>query len=432
MILLAGLFFLLCALLYNEWAIAAAVNLARNALNRPWTTMPAFADVRRMEIVFAGLGIVFTGSALLIGTSASLDRLFRRTSLATLTLAFLTLFVPLATLELTLRPFTERLGKKTSLFVRDAELGWKLRANTTQDWGDIAVTTNGRGMRGPEIPYEKKPGTTRILYLGDSVTFGYMVERWQDTFPHRIEELLEASGGGNVETINSGVGGYSCWQELAFLRNEGILYRPDIVVVGFVLNDVTEKFTLVRYGGYEESRQLRDSYYSRLDVVLARSAFAYRVRKFARTWKARRVLGDNPKLAAIKKEIFDVQLLWRDPEAEHIQGAWTITLESLQGIVDFCRKRDIPLLLVIHPFTDQFTAPEETSAPQKRLARYTQDRGIRTVDLLPILHRHLDEANQFPSALYLDHDHLSVEGHTVVARILADSLRVMLDGRGGE
>jgi lysophospholipase L1-like esterase len=368
----------------------------------------------------------------MIGTSAALDRLFRRTSIATLTLAFLTLFVPLTTLELALRPFTKKLGKETSLFVRDAELGWKLKANATQEWGGVTVTTNGRGMRGPEIPYEKAAGTTRILYLGDSVSFGYMVKRWQDTFPHRIEELLETPSGAIVETISSGVGGYSCWQQLAFLRDEGLRYDPDVVVIDFVLNDVTEKFTLVRYGGYEESRQLRESYYSRLDVLLARSALVFQVRNLTREWKAKRVLGSDPYLGAIKKEIFDVKSLWQQPEATHIVAAWEITLESLQGIFDICREQDIKVLLVIHPFTDQFTTPEESSAPQQRLGSFAREQGIPTIDLLPILHRHLDGTNQFPDVLFLDHDHLSVEGHKVVARILADSLRTMIDHHSGE
>src|SRR4051794_26480600 len=40
---------------------------------------------------------------------------------------------------------------------------------------NVDVTINSRGLREAEIPYEKAPGTYRILALGDSLTFGWGV-----------------------------------------------------------------------------------------------------------------------------------------------------------------------------------------------------------------------------------------------------------------
>ena len=36
---------------------------------------------------------------------------------------------------------------------------------------------------------------------------------------------------------------------LAWLERAGWSYEPDLIVVGFVLNDLTELLSLVRYGG---------------------------------------------------------------------------------------------------------------------------------------------------------------------------------------
>jgi hypothetical protein len=427
MLLAAGIYFLVCALLYNTWLIAAAVEFVRTTLNRPWTTMPDPTDVRRMEMVYLAIGAVLTGTGLLIGARTGLDRAFRRGWVATIVLSFLAFLVPVATLEVALRPLTPELGKVTSLFTRDAELEWKMRPNATQSWGGIQVTTNSLGFRGPEPASQPPPGTVRILHLGDSVAFGFMVKRWQDTFPFVVDSLLE-SDGMNVETLNTGVGGYSPWQELVVLRRQVEGFSPDVAVLNFVLNDVTEKFTLVRYGGLEESRQLRDSYYSRLDVILGRSALAYQVRNLTREWKAKRVLGGDPHLGAIEREVFSVDMLIHHPEKNHIQAAWRITLTNVQSIFDYCQARGIPLLLVIHPFRMQFDAPGEMDLPQRKLTTYARAHGVHTVDLLPILNRHLDETDEFPAAIYVDHDHYSVEGHRVVAGVVADSLRTLLDG----
>lgn len=432
LILLTGAFFLACALLYNPWTISLAVDGIRKALNRPWTRVPDTASVLRMELVYFALGAVALGAGLLIGARPRLDRFFRRPAAATLVLACLAFAVPAATLEVALRPYTPTTGKTTSLFVKDRALGWRLRPSATQPWGGVTVTVNARGLRGPELAYEKTPGTFRVLYLGDSVTFGYMVERWQDTFPFVTDSLLSATAGSRVETINTAVDGYSPWQEFEVLRGEGIRYDPDVVVVNFVLNDVTEKFTLVRYGGLEESRQLRESYYSRLDAILSGSALAYQVKNFAREWKAKRVLGSDPQLGAIRRQAFDVDALMRNPDADYIQGAWSITLGNMQKIFDFCGERGIPVLLAVYPFRVQLDSPDELSAPQRRLCAYARERGIRTVDFLPVLRAHLDATGRSPDSLFLDDDHLSVAGHRVIASALADSLAVVVGGRRGE
>ena len=43
-----------------------------------------------------------------------------------------------------------------------------------------------------------------------------------------------------AEVINTGVAGNSTAEELIFLEQEGIKYRPDVVVLGFFGNDLHE------------------------------------------------------------------------------------------------------------------------------------------------------------------------------------------------
>jgi len=43
--------------------------------------------------------------------------------------------------------------------------------------------------------------------------------------------------GYEAEVINAGVSGFITAEKLVFLENEGIKYKPDVVVLGFFAND---------------------------------------------------------------------------------------------------------------------------------------------------------------------------------------------------
>ncbi len=79
--------------------------------------------------------------------------------------------------EVLLRAFTlptylqEPFPKKAYL-VRDPVAGWMNRAN----FQHRRFRINGLGFRGPEIREPRDPGTQRIVYLGDSGTFGGWAE----------------------------------------------------------------------------------------------------------------------------------------------------------------------------------------------------------------------------------------------------------------
>src|SRR5262245_55257260 len=74
-------------------------------------------------------------------------------------------------------------------------LGWVLLKNFKGGvLFDKPTTVNSRGYRGKEYPYERTPGKTRVLLLGDSITFGLLVGD-DETFASRLDR-------GNLEVIN--------------------------------------------------------------------------------------------------------------------------------------------------------------------------------------------------------------------------------------
>jgi hypothetical protein len=244
---------------------------------------------------------------------------------------------------------------------------------------------NGKGLRGPELDYPRPEGVLRVLYLGDSVTFGYCIADPLETYPYLAGPLLETSLGRPVETINAGIGGYSPWQEFLYLEREGIRYHPNLVLVGFVLNDLTEKIQLARFGGSGEGFQLEHTFKSRFDRWTDRVALLH----FGTRLYARLRFGSDIQRKAAEIEWMNDKTLVDQPERPEYGRAWNDTLESLGSLFEFCKQRHLPAALVIFPYRFQYDDPEKYAGPQERLLRFASERGIPALDLMPgLIRRH--------------------------------------------
>lgn len=129
------------------------------------------------------------------------------------------------------------------VFEWDSERFWKLVPNVVMPddaWPLFGRISNGRGLREDhDVPFEKPAGETRILFVGDSWTFGYLVAH-DETFPYLVEEELRRRlPDRGIECLNAGVPGYSLFQGWRFLETEGFDYDPDLVVVCFGWNAAT-------------------------------------------------------------------------------------------------------------------------------------------------------------------------------------------------
>lgn len=151
-------------------------------------------------------------------------------------------FIFVAIGELSLRTNSKfRLKKKHVEWVRsmmayDELLGWRLVPNS-RAWSEspeykVQYIINSKGLRDKEYSYNKEPGKLRIIYLGDSITFGWGVDA-----NSRFTEILERRFT-NVEIINMGVPGYGIDQDLLFLNQEGVKYLPDLVLIYVIPDDL--------------------------------------------------------------------------------------------------------------------------------------------------------------------------------------------------
>jgi lysophospholipase L1-like esterase len=100
---------------------------------------------------------------------------------------------------------------------------------------DYLGASNSLGFRDREHAVAKPAGVYRIVVLGDSIAAGLHVERNEDVFPPILERLL-VQDGLRAEVINLAVSGYNTQQEVEMLREKGLQYHPDLVVVAYTMS----------------------------------------------------------------------------------------------------------------------------------------------------------------------------------------------------
>ena len=128
------------------------------------------------------------------------------------------------------------------LAVSASWLGWTQKPNLDvksripgRDWV-VRFRTNPDGITPAEARHRRQPRTRRVMIFGDSTVLGRSVPR-DRTVTQQLERLL-SRGGVKTEVINAGVQGYSTDQVLLHIRRLAPLYRPDVVIYGFCLNDL--------------------------------------------------------------------------------------------------------------------------------------------------------------------------------------------------
>ena len=120
--------------------------------------------------------------------------------------------------------------------LQQTEWGYKMRANQENVFHlDQPVRTNSIGFRGREWSIDKKDSEFRIMFLGDSLTFGNGVAE-EEIYSTLLEKRLDVKNR-NANVLNASVGGWNAEEETAFYVKEGYKFSPDLLIVGVYIND---------------------------------------------------------------------------------------------------------------------------------------------------------------------------------------------------
>jgi len=118
-----------------------------------------------------------------------------------------------------------------SFYGFDPDIGFRVRAHAR--YGEHEA--NEFGFNDRDHPHARKPGTARVLVLGDSFNWTFGPDGNYVGVLGRL--LASAFPGRPVEVINAGYPQTHTAQQLAVLRKFGMQYEPDLVVLGFFVGN---------------------------------------------------------------------------------------------------------------------------------------------------------------------------------------------------
>lgn len=305
----------------------------------------------------------------------------------------------------------------------DSILHYTLRPGT-YNWGKRyekkPIVINRYGFHDDDFPEEKGIGEFRGLILGDSIVMGHGVTA-AETFANQLERLLlgNVSEYKSYQVINTGVEGYSTFQYLETLKRS-LKFSPDFIAVGFCMNDVTEPYMVNKaYGGsgldYHGILQISQPWVSYLmnETGFGRLAISIKSRLTKKFFSVER---------EARKEKYNVQRMAEFSRTDPVYiEAWKHVLSDLAEMYDLARKEKIPLVLIIFPFTFQL-GEEKFQEPQRILKQHADQHQVPYVDMTEVVEQLIVDGVPL-SDLFLDSDHYTVKGHSVVTSVLLQHLK---------
>jgi len=264
--------------------------------------------------------------------------------------------------------------------VYDNRLAWGYRPlpdQTRLRLFGARVHVNALGVRGPDVPAMRPRDTTRLLFLGDSVTWGGSYVDDDDLFAAVAARRL-AVDGRLVEWLDAGVNGWGPENVLGLVR-ETNGFDSSIWIVTALADDLRREKTHVGEVPYFNAPPT-----TALEELLVRGAYAL--------------------LTAYKRP---------KPDAD-LQRLAEANLAHYGAIVDHGRAVGAHVLLVWHPTTEALAS--DVDAYRDRFLALAARAGGVGLDLGPAY-------RAVGGGVYLDGMHLDTTGHRVAGEAIGDALR---------
>lgn len=259
---------------------------------------------------------------------------------------------------------------------------------------------NENHLRGEVVDISKLPADTRrILFIGDSYTYGECME-FEAVFHQCIERSLRAEGT-QVKCINAGVPGYNSAQEFALLEEIFDQYKPDMVVLGYVMNDAQALVKVPRPRGYT---------YSEVDSILFEES------KSVLNWLGRALVRDEDLFR--KKKLDGGDNNYRRSFQKDSIG-WRTSKRALARMARLCGDKGADFRVVVLPdFTEPFDSRYRYTAIHDAICEWGRQDEYLVQDLLPRFH------NQDSANLRVKYDgHPNELAHQRIAEMMLPGIR---------
>ena len=296
---------------------------------------------------------------------------------------------------------------------------------------DVGININGEGFR--DTPWTPVLHNQPVVFAaGDSFCYGYGVH-YDKTFLSLLEQQLKA------RIIKGCTCGYGTFQEALLLESRIDRYRPDLIRLSFFIgNDVYENAGV-------RNLTVRDGYFH--EEPPENAGLLHKLI----TWTRNRSRLFELVISTVKQSVplfqflkhyglagdalIDENDLYRPEESPKVQVAYQATEAYLDRIAATARQRNIPVAVVLIPTRRQVepgslvTEPGvDPSRPNRRLRQMMTTRGMKVIDLLPVMQERFAAAPN--KSFYFVYDsHWNSMGHTLAAEAAARSLADLLPDR---
>ena len=255
-------------------------------------------------------------------------------------------------------------------------IGHVHQENVSETIMGVSVETNSDGLRDTEYPIAKGDNY-RIIFVGDSLTFGFGAAR-EDTFEYLLEQRFNETR--PVEILNFGIGNYNTVQQVNLFKEKGLKYRPDHVTMFFFINDAEP---LRERSSFEflSNSQLVTFYWSRLRGLFSDNSsengyLGYYTDLYA---------DESTGWIAAKGAMLEMRAL----AEEHGFKFQVVMLPELHELVDY-------------PFTNVYAKVE----------RFLADNEIEVLDITPAF---ANEADPMSLWVAMDDAHPNAKAHAIIA-----------------
>ncbi len=221
---------------------------------------------------------------------------------------------------------------------------------------------NSVGWRDDEHRRARPEKAYRILGIGDSYLFGQGVKAKDRCLTRLGNQLQNDFPSQLIETINSGQPGYNTVMEARVLKECGLSFHPNLVILHFVPNDV------------EPDIYTRNAKVEFFTEFITGSMSTDWMSQHSEIWALlNRTIGGRVRGQAYIRD--SIGSFLSAPEK------WSACENGLDTIVQTCRDNKIPLLIVAFPFFYRLNADYPFQPIHDRLREYCVNADVPFIDL---------------------------------------------------
>lgn len=279
---------------------------------------------------------------------------------------------------------------------------------------NLPIKVNGLGFRDDEHPLDKPAGTMRVLGLGDSFLMGWGVNA-DDIFLKQFESLLQQGRVKPVESINTGVPGWGLNQYYLFLKQTGLKYHPDLIVLAYFLDDLAGPIQerIPPNHQYQGGLRYKGGIFHQSRLFNFTKFLADSIRQKNRATRIGYLHDLDVRRADWARRPNYLMTESADENAvryENILKEYMIRLRQLS------EDSKAPLVMLFIPDISQLHHPDVQHI-NRILAKLSAEQLIPFADMTPIFEQSPD-----PNSYYLwpDDPHTNARGHAEMAHVLLD------------